>query len=266
MRLWILSDLHLELTRGWDLPREDARPNFDVMIVAGDLITRMERGVAWLQARVVDRQILYIAGNHEFYGTDIDRTVEKARAAAAGSNIHVMQNDSVTIDGITFVGATMWTDFDLFGDAEYAMRVAGDAMNDYRKIRLRNYELRLRPQHTLARHIESRDFIARELRKSRIGPRVVVTHHGPHRDCARRGFERDIVSAAYTSDLSMLIAEGAPDLWIYGHTHESKDFTVGSTRIITNSKGYGPWLPKEKHWDNETFDPCFTLEIPRSRR
>ncbi|WPO42871.1 metallophosphoesterase [Tardiphaga sp. 42S5] len=45
MRIWILSDLHLESTRGWDLPPADARPQFDVLVVAGDLITRMERGV-----------------------------------------------------------------------------------------------------------------------------------------------------------------------------------------------------------------------------
>jgi Icc-related predicted phosphoesterase len=265
LRLWIVSDLHIELTRGWDLPGPGARPQYDVLVVAGDLITRMERGVAWLQARVADRQVVYVPGNHEFYGTDIDRTVEKARAAAAGSNIHILQNDTATIDGITFIGATMWTDFDLFGYAEYAMRAAGETMNDYRKIRLRNYELRLRAKDTLKRHMESRDFIARALRKPKTGQRVVVTHMGPHPDCARRGFERDISSAAYTSDCSDLIAEGAPELWIYGHTHESRDFTVGATRIVTNAKGYGPWLPKEKHWDNETFDPFFTLEIPASR-
>jgi Icc-related predicted phosphoesterase len=259
LRLWIVSDLHIELTRGWDLPAPDARPHYDVLVVAGDLITRMERGVAWLQSRVADRQVVYVAGNHEFYGTDIDRTVEKARAAAAGSNVHVLQNDSVILDGVTFLGCTLWTDFDLFGDAEYAMTAAAESMNDYRKIRLGAYELRLRPKDTLKRHMESRDFIARELRKP--GRHVVVTHMGPHPDCARRGFERDISSAAYTSDCSDVIAEGAPELWIYGHTHESRDFTAGATRIISNSKGYGPWLPKEKHWDNEKFDPFFTVEI-----
>jgi predicted phosphodiesterase len=259
LRLWILSDLHLELTRGWDLPSEHERPDFDVLVVAGDLTTRMERGVRYLRDRV-DRAVVYVPGNHEFYGTDIDRTVEKARAAAAGSNIHVLQNDAVTIDGITFIGATMWTDFDLFGDAEYAMTAAAGSMNDYRKIRLGAYELRLRPQHTLTRHMESRDFIARELRRQKAGPRVVVTHMGPHPDCARRGFERDISSAAYTSDLSAVIAEGAPDVWIYGHTHESRDFTADATRIITNSKGYGPWN-KGETWDNADFDPTLTIEI-----
>ncbi|WP_409192014.1 metallophosphoesterase [Bradyrhizobium sp. RDM4] len=65
MRLWIMSDIHLELTRGWDLPAGDARPDFDVMIVAGDLIPRAERGVRWLLERVPDRPVIYVMGNHE---------------------------------------------------------------------------------------------------------------------------------------------------------------------------------------------------------
>lgn len=259
MRLWILSDLHLELTRAWDLPAPDARPEYDVLVVAGDLVPKMERGVKWLLERVTDRPVLYIAGNHEGYGCDIDRTVEKARDAAAGSNIHIMQNDTVTIDGVTFIGATLWTDFDLFGDAEHAMTAAAGSMNDYRKIRLRNYELRLRPKDTLKRHIESRDFIARELRKP--GRHVVVTHHAPHPTGVRRGFERDIVSASYASDLTDLIVSGAPELWVYGHTHEARQDVVGSTRLVTNAKGYGPWPPGELVWDNARFDPQLIVEI-----
>jgi Icc-related predicted phosphoesterase len=257
--LWILSDLHLELTRGWDLPAGDARPVFDVLVVAGDLVTRMERGVKWLRERVPDRPVLYIAGNHEPYGQDIDLDLEKARAAAAGSNVRVMQNDTVTISDFTFLGSTLWTDFDLFDDPDYAMAAAGETMNDYRKIRIANYGLRLRPKDTALRHMESRDFIARELRKP--GRHVVVTHHGPHPDAARRGFECDISSAAYTSDLSALIQECGPQLWIYGHTHESRDFTVGRTRIVSNAKGYGPWLPQQRAWDNAHFDPHYVIEI-----
>jgi Icc-related predicted phosphoesterase len=88
-----------------------------------------------------------------------------------------------------------------------------------------------------------------------------VTHHGPHPAAARRGFERDISSSAYTNDLSALIHECGPELWVYGHTHESRDFTVGSTRIVSNSKGYGPWLPRETTWDNADFNPTYVIEI-----
>jgi predicted phosphodiesterase len=260
LRLWIQSDLHMELTRGWDLPAVADRPHYDVLVIAGDLIPRMERGVAWLLERVTDRPVIYIAGNHEFYGCDIDRTVEKARALAAGTNVHVLQNDSIQIGDVVFIGATFWTDFDLFGDPEYAMQVAAETMNDYRKIRLGRYQYRLRPHHTLQRHQESRDFITRELRKEKTGARVVVTHMGPHPLAIRRGFERDIASAAYTSDCSDLLNMGV-DAWIYGHTHETENRLIGTARVIANAKGYGPWMPAERTWDNPNFDPRLVIEI-----
>jgi predicted phosphodiesterase len=256
MRLWIGSDYHLEATRGWDLPFPHVRPDFDVMVVAGDLITRMERGVKWLLQRVTDRPVIYVAGNHEFYGADIDRTIEKARIAALGTNVHVLQNDSVTIDGTVFLGATGWTDFNLFGDQDRAMHVIGDLMNDYKKIRFRNYELRLRPGHTLARHNETHAFLQQELSRPKILPRVVVTHMGFHAEAARRGSEHDLISAAYTSRDPI---EGA-DLWIYGHTHERRDFRVGATRVVSNAKGYGPWRAGET-WENPHFDPNLIVEI-----
>ena len=249
----------MELTRGWDLPPAFDRPNYDVLVVAGDLIPGMERGAEWLLART-DRPVIITPGNHEFYGRDIDRTVEKARALTAGTNVHILQNDTVQIGDVTFIGATFWTDFALFGDAGRAMNAAAESMNDYRKIRVGRYVYRLRPSDTLTRHQRSREFIANELRKPKVGRRVVVTHMGPHPDAIRRGFERDIVSAAYTSDATDLMAMGV-DVWIYGHTHETRDSMVGNTRLITNGKGYGPWPPKELTWDNKDFDPTFVIEI-----
>jgi len=166
--LWILSDLHLELTRYWDLPAGDARPRFDALVVAGDLMPLMERGVAWLLARVPDSPVIYSAGNHEFYGTDIDRTVEKAKKAALGTKIFVLQNQAIRLGDVTFAAATPWTDFDLFGDQRRAMRVAGDRMNDFRKIRTKRYVERFRPMHALARHMESRKFFEAEMRNGEL--------------------------------------------------------------------------------------------------
>jgi hypothetical protein len=205
-----------------------------------------------------DKPSIYVGGNHESYGQDIDRDLEKARAAAAGTNIFVMENDKVEIDGVTFLGAVGWTDFDLFGDQERAMRAAVDVMNDYPKIRKMNYTRRLRPQDTLARHMETRAFLQRELSKPKTGhARVVVTHHGFHGvESVRRGHEHDLISAAYSSDAAI---EGA-DVWIYGHTHESRIFDVGHTLVVTNGKGCGPWN-KNETWENPGFDPNFVIEI-----
>lgn len=278
MRLWTMSDLHLELTRGWDLPAGDARPQFDVMVVAGDLVPRMERGVKWLLEHVPDKPVIYIAGNHEAYGTDIDRTVEKAKQAAAGTNVHVLQDETATIAGVTVAAATLWTDFNLFGDQRRAMRVAGDRMNDHKKIRTNRYADRFRPSHAFARHVASRTFLENELRKPRNGPLVIVTHHAPYPGPQLEPAEPDghlsdeqVLSAAYRSDLTRLMhpapADGdrgalrPADLWIYGHTHESDDVTIGGTRVFANAKGYGPWLPEQRAWDNRGFDPALVVEI-----
>jgi 3',5'-cyclic AMP phosphodiesterase CpdA len=258
--LWSLSDLHLELTHGWDLPSANARPRFDVMVVAGDLIPRMERGVAWLRERVPDRPVIYIAGNHEPYGQDIDIDVEKARDAAAGSNVRILQNEALSIDGVLFVGATLWTDFALFGSPSYAMNRAMGIMNDYVRIRKNSYAARLRPSDTLARHFESREFIARTIREKPTNCKAVVASHHPCiRQLIRTGMEADIVSAAYVSDCPALL-DGV-DLWICGHTHESFDGVVGTTRVVSNAKGYGPWLPDRLTWDNANFDPHLVIEI-----
>ena len=260
VRLWIASDLHLESTRGWDLPPADARPASDVMVVAGDLITRMDRGVKWLSERVTDRPVVYVAGNHEAFGTDIDRTVEKAREAARGTSVIVMQNDARVIDGVTFVGATFWTDFALFGDVHAAMAHAGDVMNDYRKIRRGNYAYRLRPQDTRLRNALSRQFFAEAIAGATTEKVVAVTHHGPAPQAAKAGTERDLVTAAYVNgeDCSDLI--GKVDLWVFGHTHESRSFEAHGARLVTNAKGYGPWAPRDR-WENQYFDPNLTVEI-----
>lgn len=274
MRLWVMSDLHLELSRGWDLP-SDGRPDFDVLVIAGDLCSRMERGVKWLRARVQDRPVIYVSGNHEAYGTDIDRTVEKAKQAAVGSQLFVLERSTIRLNDVTFAGATTWTDFALFGDPNRAMRVAGERMNDFRRIRTGRYQLRFRPHHALARHLQARAFLETEMRKPRNGPLVVVTHHAPvpgralrlgdpPRDAAFPAAE--ILEAAYRSDLRSLMWPSAtargetefhpPDLWLFGHTHESEDTVIGGTRVVSNAKGYG--YPS---WDNARFDSKLTIDV-----
>jgi Calcineurin-like phosphoesterase len=278
VRLWIVSDLHLELTRGWDLPGPAERPDFDVLVVAGDLIPRAERGVRWLLERVHDRPVIYVMGNHESYGTDEIRTVEKAMEAAQGTQVFILQNRAIRLGDVTFAGCCLWTDFALYGDRPRAMAVAGDRMNDFSKIRTGAYRLRFRPAHALRRHEESRAFLEAEMRKPRgAGRLVVVTHHAPvpdrahRRDPAVRPTDDEILTAAYRSDLTSLMrpqpagdgkdALRPADAWIFGHTDESFDSRIGDTRVVSNSKGYGPWFPKEKTWDNPNFDPHFILEI-----
>ncbi|OJU25467.1 MAG: metallophosphoesterase [Nitrobacter sp. 62-13] len=259
MLLWILSDLHLDSSRGWDLPAIDTRPPFDVLVIAGDLTTRMERGVGWLRERITDQPVIYISGNHEGYGTDWKITINKARNAAADSNIHVLQNDTLVIGDVTFAGATLWADFSLFGNQKRAMAHAGQVKNDYRKIRTRDYRYRLRPQDALAANKQSRDFFTNVVRTKTTNKICAVSHHGPAPATAAPGIENDLISAAYVNDEHADLMKGI-HTWIYGHTHETRDFMIGETRVVTNAKGYGP-TRFSTTWENRNFDPAFTIEI-----
>ena len=108
MKLHILSDLHLG-SGGFDHPVSDA----DLVILAGD-IARPRESVPW--ARQFGKPVLYVAGNHEFYGGSIDGTMETLRHLCAGSEVHVLDDREIVLGGIRFLGSTLWTDFELFED------------------------------------------------------------------------------------------------------------------------------------------------------
>ena len=216
MRLWVFGDLQMESTRGWDLPPAARRPDHDIVVIPGDLFTRMERGVKWIRERLIDRPVIYTHGNHECWGTDVDITVEKALRAAEGTNVHVLQDRAVTIGDTVFAGCCLWTDFNLFGDQRRGLRVAGDRMNDYRRIRKSNYGQRFLPQDALARHIASRAFLESELRKPRRDDQklVIVSHHAPMPEIGFRIAphrpdesisDETMLGAAFRSDLTDLM-------------------------------------------------------------
>jgi 3',5'-cyclic AMP phosphodiesterase CpdA len=290
---WLLSDLHLEsIAKGtWDLPPADARPRFDVLIVAGDLVPGVVRGIRWLQDRVPDdKAAIIVPGNHELYGRDVQVEISKGRAAAAGSNVYFLSDSSVELFGTVFIGCTLWTPFNLFGNEHAAMLAAADGMRDYRKIRTNNYARRLRPSDTRGMHHRSRRFIQDELAKYkyRTAPCVLVTHHAPHpfnHELVRRlgagvnvGLTAsatdllthpiDLLDAAYQSDCTDLFH--GVDVALHGHLHRSFDFkvstagTVGAasttTRVLSNPKGYGP-SKMGQPWENSDFNPFFTFEI-----
>lgn len=64
MKLWILSDLHIEQSL-WDLPA--AWPGHDVLVAAGDIHFAVG-GVRWLAERSFGKPVIYVPGDHEWYG------------------------------------------------------------------------------------------------------------------------------------------------------------------------------------------------------
>lgn len=263
MLIWLLSDLHLEMSV-WDLPAE--RPDLDVLVVCGDLITRAERGVRWLRDRLPDSDIVYVLGNHERYGTDFAVTLDKAREEAAGSRIRVLENEAVEIGGIEFLGCTLWTDFALFGEDTVgaAMAVAQSRMNDYNAIRTNRYGRKLRAIDTLEAHRDSVSFLRKHCEQHPERRRVIVTHHAVDPVEVPTPLGHELLGAAYVSGDGLdLVAELHPDCWLSGHIHRSVDRVVeGKTRLISNAKGYGPFSSTTPAaWQNRAFDPRFTFEL-----
>jgi len=112
MRLRVLSDLHLEHFDGHrELPPAEA----DVVVLAGDIHRRAE-GLAWARQQFPDLPILYVPGNHEFYGTSMPLLRQELALEAARYDIELLDNRSVTIGEVRFYGTTLWTDFALYAD------------------------------------------------------------------------------------------------------------------------------------------------------
>lgn len=238
LRLQILSDLHLEL--GGGTPDDVARrrglgpPDVgaDAIVLAGDIAGGVD-GVRWAAATWPDRPVLYVPGNHEFYDREVGSTLDDCRAAARGTTVHVLDHDAVTIDGVRFLGATLWTDFALFGDPARAEAAAARCMMDFHVIR-GPAGGPLRPHETRVWHHEARAWLEHALADAAT-PTVVITHHAPHPRSDRVG---DLASAAFVSDLAGVIERYRPRLWIHGHTHACEDYGVGGTRVVSNQAGY----------------------------
>ena len=250
MRLHVLSDLHLEHAP-FTVPDVDA----DVVVLAGD-VAPGSAGIEWMRRHLDGRPILYVAGNHEFYGNDLPGLTDRLRDAARGSAIHVLENDELVVDGVRFLGCSLWSDFDFAGAENRAntMRVCERLVNDYKQIRASEHDRRLRAQDTRDLHVASRAWLATRLAAPHDGPTVVVTHHAP---LVRQRPENPLLAAvggAFASDLSELMAGDRAALWIFGHIHRCADTDVNGTRVLSNQRGY----PHEPVAD---FDPELVVEV-----
>ncbi len=250
MRIRILSDLHVDFGTVV-LPRVDA----DVTVLAGD-IRPGKSALEWIRRNFPPEQpIIYVLGNHEFYGSAIPKLIDDFRRMSADSNIHVLENDCLNIDGVRFLGGTLWTDFSLFGDPAIAGREASKVMNDYRRIRVSPEFRRLTGMDTARIHARSVRWLCEQLEITAGPPTIIVTHHAPSSRSLDPVDAQDLISAAYASNLDSLVAASQARLWIHGHLHRPADYWIGDTRIISNPRGY----PHEVIV--ESFNPALVLEL-----
>ncbi len=250
MRLHVLSDLHLEQDRSI-APAADA----DVLILAGD-IARGASGVRWARRWARGRPVVYVAGNHEFYGHAIPTLTEDLHTEAEGSSVRVLENEELILDGVRFLGCTLWSDFDFDGEErrELSMQLCRRIVNDYEHITFAPAHRVLAPRDTRLLHLASRRWLMTRLASAYDGPTVVVTHHAPVVRSRPRLAELRALAGAFASDLTGLMRGDRVQLWIFGHTHRTADLEVNGTRVLSNPRGY----PRDPV---AGFDPSLVVDI-----
>jgi Icc-related predicted phosphoesterase len=246
MKIQVLSDLHLEFE---DFPYENV--GADVVVLAGDIHIK-DKGLAWVLSNIKNVPVLYVLGNHEFYGKAYPKHIGDLKEKTKGTNVHILENDVFSIEGINFYGTTLWTDFELFGDPRVTGYECQQIMTDFKKIRVSPRYSKLRSIDVATIHRRSLKWLTSELDKNQGKENIVITHHAPSTLSLPKCFEKEISSASYVSKLDHLIEKYAPLLWIHGHLHNSSNYHVGTCKIICNPKGY----PDER---NTNFNPGLTV-------
>jgi len=275
MRVSVMSDLHLDFA---DL----TLPGGDVLILSGDICEakrmkpdmynphmvllehertdqRPDRFNRFFEEECAKyREVFMVMGNHEHYGFQYQKTYGHIKEQLP-ANVHLLENECYELDGVLFVGATLWTDMNR-GD-ELTLFHMKSMMNDYRQITMfnevKNAYHRLQPERTMADHYRSRDYIKHMLEENRATgknlPVVVMTHHAPSKVSTKPRYLNDtIMNGAYSSDLSELILDN-PEIrvWTHGHTHDVFDYMIGSTRVMCNPRGYKGYEECADHFDAE---------------
>ena len=270
MKIQLVSDLHLEFG---DITIPNAG-NTDVLILSGDIcLSRSFKGTDYysltlmaqaelqryrdffLQVATDFPYVVYVTGNHEFYhGYWPDGINYLKNELSKYSNFHVLELESVTIHDVKFLGGTLWTDFNN-QDVGTKIHVAS-LMNDFRIIKNKSNNYKFTVNNALERHLDTKLYLEKELSNFN-GKTVVVGHHAPSKQSIKPKYEKDVIlNGAYSSNLEDFILKFPQiKLWTHGHTHDSFDYFVGSTRVVCNPRGY------YNYEENIEFDPLKVIEI-----
>jgi hypothetical protein len=218
--------------------------------------------------------VLYVAGNHEHYHGDYALSLPRLKEKLGYlKNLHILDREYVTVNGVTFIGGTLWTDMNN-GDALTLYHVRS-MMNDFRIVKnskrvvTRKVPVYKRgddgqyvldekgmaipdgfkfkediasfsPEDAYADHVAMKEYIRHVIEGMFDEKFVVVGHHAPCKLSTKPQYQNDVMmNGAYSSDLSEFILDHPQiKLWTHGHTHDRFDYMIGSTRIVCNPRGY----------------------------
>lgn len=249
----VLSDLHLEFSG-----MSPAPVGCDLVVLAGD-IHQGSAGLRWARRNFPDVPIVYVPGNHEYYGHDWNVLPGQLAQVAGELGIRLLDRGELVLDGVRILGCTLWTDYDLFGAQrrEEAMAAAARTLFDYRQIRQDGAPIT--PAQTVERHRIDRAWLEARLAEAPAGRwqrTVVVTHMVPTFRSTAMRFQKQLLSAGFASHLDGLLAMAA--VWIHGHTHDSYDYLLEGCRVVCNPRGYEK---RTKAFENGKFDERKIIDL-----
>ena len=275
MRVNVISDLHLEFG-------ELVLPGGDVLILSGDILEAKNLKVQDFTPEVLElnkrmnikdsryvqffteecakyKHVIYVMGNHEHYHFKFNKTREHLKANLP-ANVHLLEKESVELDGVVFIGATLWTDCNN-GDP-MTMMTLQHGMNDYKTVtnhyKAKGLYYKLTPKVTYEDHIRAKSYISETTKAAGDKPVVVVTHHAPSRQSTHPMYASEIhLNGGYSSNLDEFVLDH-PNIkvWTHGHTHHTFDYMIGDTRILCNPRGYNKY--EQRAID---FDPTIGFDI-----
>lgn len=256
MRAWIFSDLHFEYGA-----REFVHdiPKADICICAGDVMDGgPSSSIKWLGDWVSHLMpVVIVPGDTEYARSSLVEGSEAAEDVAANyPNLHFLNNGVVSIDGVRFIGSTLWTDFAIYGSPRDGMLDAKRTSRNFDLIKTsRVPRKRFSAPQSLKRHRKACAFLEQNLPKAPEFTTIVITHHAPSLHSLSDDWLDVDLAPSYASNLDRLILCHQPFAWIHGHVHRACDYYVGDTRVICNPRG----LPGE----GARFKPDLTVDIPR---
>jgi len=229
----LLSDLHLEFQ---NIAYVDGGE--DVCILAGDIGTGMS-GVTWAANNIPSHiNVLYVPGNHEYYGHDYsDLNVKYKKFNKENTNVRVLLNDTVVFEefGVEFVGTPLWTDFNLYGNGPTAANVWQVGLNDSKWMRDKGQLITA--DHFIEWNKAAISFLEGVVSRPTNNHRVLITHYC-HQNSIDPRYKDDPLTPGFATVISNEI-HAAFRVHCHGHTHTSFDYiTDYGTRVICNPHGY----------------------------
>ncbi len=236
------------------------------MVLAGDLWTsskylsrKYPDGKSWMEK--VSKQfkyVVFVLGNHDYWGGNISDEAIKVKRSLKDSglnNVFLLEKDSVVLDGIKFVGATLWTDFNKHDKG--VLMDAANLMNDYKKIRYSSSYSKVKPSNIAFIHNEAKSYIFNNAIKDNDEQKLIVVSHMPPSIQSIEEVYRNNpknINYLYYSDLEEEVLKADIDLWIHGHNHNFSSYSLGKTHVLSNPRGY-------VNQESYEFDGKFRISI-----